>query len=154
MKTWERYEDAARELIHRFKGHLDLQSVEDTKKKYQGKVEGWEIEVAGYSEGDGKLVVFECRHRGRNVGKSEMAAFAYTVQDLGAKKGYIVSQKGLSKGARSIATFHDIRHIPFSWEESTGDYLMRILDTAFVQKSDKAGVRDVVKLKVVPPQNT
>ena len=151
MATWERYEDAARAVIAKFKEYLGLERVEAAKKEYQGAVESWNIEVAGYREGDNRLVVFECRRRKRNVEKGEMGAFEHVIRDLGAQ-GYVVSQENLSKGARRIAEYHGIIHIPFRWDEKTGDYFLKVLNDVFIQITDRAGGADFAIVKLVPPE--
>jgi hypothetical protein len=132
MAIWERYEDAARDAIGKVKEYLNLQKLESEKKKYQGDINSWEIEISGYQEGDGRLAVFECRRRGRNIQKGEMGAFEHEIRDLGAK-GYIVSEKGLSKGAKKIAEHHEIVHIPFNWDPGTEDYVLKILNQIFAK---------------------
>src|SRR5262245_60979707 len=101
MQLWERYEDAVREAIRKRAGKLGLDRVGDVTKGHDGAAAWWELDVTAYEKGSGQVVVFECRKRGRNVEKGEMASFAYTLNDLGAK-GFIVSQKELGKGAREI----------------------------------------------------
>ena len=99
------------------------------EKEYPGTVIPWEIEVAGYKR-DGTLVVFECRKRGRNVEKDEMASFAYTIEDLGAEK-YVIFQKKFSKGAQKIADHHKINHIQLQLDEKTEQMLIGFLGRCF-----------------------
>lgn len=132
MESWERYEDAAREVV-RLLGHdIGLASVVPEKTEFEGQVEDWEIDVAGYDV-VGKLVVFECRKRSRPVEKGHMAHFAYVVEDLGAK-GFVVSQKGLSSGAKNIANRHAIQHITLQWDQNTDQKLVEFIGRFFAMR--------------------
>ena len=136
MRVWERYEDAAREAVRRIAADLGLDHVVDEKKEYDGKSTSWELDVTAYAKGTGELVVFECRKRGRNVEKGEMASFAYTIKDLNAK-GFIVSQKKLGKGASEIAAHEGIQHVQFTWNAETGDHVLKWLSQIYASVSDQ-----------------
>jgi hypothetical protein len=128
-KIWESYEDVAREVVRCLAHEIGLVKVVDTKAVFQGAVENWEIDVAAY-QFDGKLVVFECRKRSRNVEKGDMAHFAYVVEDLGAK-GFLVSPRGLAKGAQNIANHHAIDHMKLVWDEGSSQRIVDFLGRFF-----------------------
>jgi hypothetical protein len=132
MKSWERYEDAAREVVRLLAHDIGLATVVESKTSFRGEVEQWQIDVAGHNAG-GKLVVFECRKRSRKVEKGHMAHFAYVVEDLGAK-GYVVSQKGLSKGAQNIAKHNAIEHITLEWNQETGEKVVEFFGRFFAMR--------------------
>ena len=132
MPSWERYEDAAREVVRLLAHEIELASVVSEKKEFERHVEDWEIDVAGY-HASGKLVVFECRKRSRKVEKGHMAHFAYVVEDLGAK-GFVVSQKGLSSGAKNIAKHHAIQHITLQWDQDTSQKLVEFMGRFFATR--------------------
>jgi hypothetical protein len=128
MQAWERYEDA-REVVQLLANDIGLAAVVSEKREFEGEVEDWEIDVAGYDV-SGKLVVFECRKRSRKVEKGHVAHFAYVVKDLGAM-GFVVSQKGLSSGAQNIADHHAIQHITLEWNQETGQKVIEFMGRFF-----------------------
>src|SRR5262245_25617625 len=130
MKNWERYEDAVREVLARIADEIGLESVVKEKKEYDGDATSWELDVTAFEKGTGDLVVFECKKRGRNVEKGEMGKFAFTLIDLGAK-GFLVSEKRLSKGAQEIADHKGIGHMQFKCNLETGDSVLRWLNTVY-----------------------
>lgn len=132
MQAWEQYEDAGREVMRLLAKDIGVEEVVEKKQDFQGTVTPWEIDVAGY-KGDGTLVVFECRKRGRNVEKAEMGAFAYAIEDLGAK-GYVVCQKTFSKGAQRIADHQEIEHIKLQWDKDTGQKVIEFLGRCFMTR--------------------
>jgi hypothetical protein len=141
VKAWEKYEDAARAVIEQIKVDLGLDRVFPAKAKFQGKVTKWEIDVTAFAKGTDQLVVFECRHRGRNVEKAQMGAVAYTVHDLGAK-GFVISKKELSKGAKEVARAEGIGHMQFLWDKDTGDSILRWLNKIYVSVSSDLDLKD------------
>lgn len=143
MEPWERYEDAAREAIRMIAKDLGIDRVVDEKKEYNGECTPWELDVTAFAKGTEQLIVFECRKRGRKVEKGEMAAFAFTVSDLGAK-GYIVSQRGLGKGAKQIAEKKGIDHMQFTWNEETGDLVLKWLNNVYATTSDTLDMQQKV----------
>ncbi|MEA2586103.1 MAG: hypothetical protein QOF33_4188 [Thermomicrobiales bacterium] len=54
------------------------------------------------------VVAIECRDRSRKVGEPEVEAFHTKCEITGVHKGIIVSSKGFSQDARSLATFKNI----------------------------------------------
>jgi hypothetical protein len=133
-KTGQPYEDAIRNVIRVLKDELGLASVSDDNGDIAGTVEKWQIDVAAYQKGDQKLVVFECKDRGRNLEKSQAAAFAVTIEDLGAAKGYLVTQKMLSKGAKNVAAWKGIEHMRVEWDDSTNQAIIDFLGRTFIQR--------------------
>jgi hypothetical protein len=140
-KSWENYEDAARDVLGRIKDDLGLDRMYPAKDSFQGEATKWELDVTAFAKGSDQLVVFECRKRGRNVEKAEMGSFAYTLKDLKAK-GFVVSQKQLGKGAQEIARHEGIGHMQFNWDEETGDSVLRWLRTVIATVSDTLALSD------------
>ncbi len=99
-RTWERYEDVARQLIDDIKSSLGLSMVNPDKKEFPKKDGGiCEIDVSAYDMSDGKLVLVECRNKNKRLPQEEVHGFAYRIQQTNAKRGIIVTPIGLQKGA-------------------------------------------------------
>lgn len=54
------------------------------------------------------LVIVECKDLSRKVDTSDMGEFCLKVQDLKAKKGVFVTNKGFQRGAVEMAKYHNI----------------------------------------------
>ena len=134
-KAWKSFEDAFRAILEDHKDFFGLDSIEPTPGKAEAK-SGYvyDIEVTGYSKGDEKLVLFECRRKSRNLEPKDAGEFAYRIQMTGAKKGYFVTtlEKGLAEGAKTIADYAQIYHIRLSENATPQEYLMKYLNNFFV----------------------
>jgi hypothetical protein len=134
-KAWESFEDAFRAILEAHKEFFGLDSVEPapgTAKAASGYV--YNIEVLGYTKGDERLVLFECRRKKRNVEPGEAGEFAYRILTTGANKGYFVTtlDKGLSEGAKMHADYEQIGHIQLSADATPHEYVMKYLNNFFV----------------------
>ena len=136
-KNWKSFEDVFREILGRHKEFFGLEDVEPGPAKVAGRarrVRPWDIEVVGYRKEDRRLVIFECRRRGRNVEPGHAAEFAYRIDDTGAETGFFVTtlENGLSQGAQEVADYERIGHIRLSREATPDEYVMRCMDNIFV----------------------
>jgi|RhiMetdeSRZDD1v2_1073273.scaffolds.fasta_scaffold261819_2 hypothetical protein len=144
-RAWKQFEDAFRAILEDHKDFFGLDSIEPSPRKAKAK-SGYvyDIEVMGYSKGDEKLVLFECRRKSRNLEPKDAGEFAYRIQTTGAKKGYFVTtlEKGLAEGAKTITDYERINHIQLSANATPQEYLMKYLNNFFV------GVRSTVSSSV------
>lgn len=135
-QAWESFEDAFRAILEAHKEFFGLASVDAapaTAPAKSGYV--YDIEVLGFARGDERLVLFECRRKkSRNLEPADAGELAYRIHTTGAKKGYFVTtlQKGLSKGARTIADYEQIGHIQLSADATPHQYVMKHLNNFFV----------------------
>jgi hypothetical protein len=145
-KAWESFEDAFRAILETHKDFFGLDSVEPASGKAEAQ-SGYvyDIEVMGYSKGDEKLVLFECRRKSRNLEPRDAGEFAFRIQTTGAKKGYFVTtlEKGLAEGAQTIADHAQIGHIQVSANATPHEYLMKYLSNFFAGVADRFTVSDV-----------
>lgn len=70
----------------------------------------WEFEVAGLVH----RTCIECKHYGRKVEKTKVAAFSRVISDLEAK-GIMVTTEGYQKGALLVAKADGIRLVQVNW---------------------------------------
>jgi len=139
-KAWESFEDAFRAILEAHKEFFGLDRVEPapgTAKAESGYV--YDIEVMGYSTGDDKLILFECRRRSRNLEPKDAGELAYRIQTTGAKKGYFVTtlEKGLGEGAKAIADYERIGHIQLSANATAHEHVMKYVNNLFVSVTAK-----------------
>lgn len=159
-KLWKNYEDAVREIIKRQKDIFGLKDVDSTASKVPGQSGyEWNIEITAYTstaypKGE-KDVLVEARRISRNLKPAEAAELAFRVEDTGASKGYFVTPLGrrLSKGAEKIARYKQIGHIEVSDTATAHDYIMRYLNSIFVQVSDDmfdviSNMKDSVRIMI------
>jgi hypothetical protein len=85
-KFWECFEDAFLWIVDALKECFGLEKVEPGPGKAKSE-SGYEydIEVMGYTKGDQKLVLFECRRKSRNLEPAHAGGFAYRMKTTGAK---------------------------------------------------------------------
>ena len=144
-KAWKSFEDAFRSILEDHKDFFGLDSIEPTPGRAEAKSgHVYDIEVMGYSKGDEKLVLFECRRKSRNLDPKDAGEFVYRIQTTGAKKGYFVTtlKKGLAKGAKTITGYEQIDHIQLSENATPQEYLMKYLNNFFM------GIRSTVSSSV------
>lgn len=151
-KDWKSFEDAFRAILETHKEFFGLEGVEPAPAKAtanSGYV--YDIEVMGYSKGDKKLVLFECRRKSRNLEPKDAGELAYRIQTTGAKKGYFVTtlEKGLAQGAKTIADYEKIGHIQLSANATPKEHLMKCLNSFFVGLTDKTIVSTTCDMHVV-----
>jgi hypothetical protein len=150
-KEWESFEDVFRAVLDRHKDFFELEEVEPGPKEVTGKarkVRPWDIEVVGYRRGSRRLVLFECKHRSRNVEPEAAGGFAYRIEDTGAETGYFVTplDKRLGKGAREIADYEQIGHVQLARNSTPDDYTMKFLDNMFIGVSETIHCNDVASV--------
>lgn len=109
---WRKYEDYTTQILNDERVHQYIEDYFDLydfkvkpKDKLDGKKTGtkWEVDAYGYDINN-KLTLIECKHyKSRCVEQNTIAAFAYIIQDLGAKRGIVVTTLGLQSGAIKVA---------------------------------------------------
>jgi hypothetical protein len=67
-----------------------------------------DVVVRGYAAGVEFLWIVECKHRNRRVEKAQVATLAAIVQDTGADRGLLMSERGYQAGAISLVTGSNI----------------------------------------------
>jgi hypothetical protein len=150
-KSWKSFEDAFREILQAHKEFFGLEGVEcgpSEARSASGYV--YDIEVVGYSRGEYKLVLFECRRKCRNLEPRDAGELAYRIETTGAEKGYFVTtlDRGLAEGAKTIADFEEIGHIQLSADATPQVYLMKYLSSIFVGVADTFSFSDSVSCEV------
>jgi hypothetical protein len=114
---WRKYEDYTTQILNDERVHQyieDYFGLYDLKVKPKDKLDGkktgtkWEVDAYGYDINN-QLTLIECKHyKSRFVEQNTIAAFAYIIQDIGARRGIIVTTLGLQSGAIKVAQAESI----------------------------------------------
>jgi hypothetical protein len=114
---WRKYEDYTTQILndervrHYIEDYFGLYNFKvKPKDKLDGKKTGtkWEVDAYGYDVNN-QLTLIECKHyKTRFIEQNTVAAFAYIIQDIGAKCGIVVTTLGLQSGAIKVAKAEDI----------------------------------------------
>lgn len=130
---WRQYEDYTRKILN---DERTRQYIKDSfclsgftvkpKKKLDGKKTGTQWEVDGYGyDTNNQLILIECKHyNSRFIEQNTVAAFAYIIQDIGAKQGIIVTTLGLQAGAVRVAKAENIGLIKLHYNSTDQNFFV------------------------------
>lgn len=114
------------------------------------KCEAWEIDLVATAVDNGALVVVECRGGTTKQSQEDVAAFAYRISDVGAGRGFLVTEVDPQRGAKQLADAESIRRVVIK-PASTVDEHVVVLDflkTVLVSVSDSVTVVDAVQIEM------
>lgn len=129
-KSWETYEQVARQLISECLESFGLSAME-AKQFVPGRISGtdWEIEGKGLGTTEGEFVIMECRrYPGRRLSQEALGGLAWRIVDTGAIGGIVVSPLPLQDGAAKVAAAANVVPVRLSAESTTTEYVMSFLD--------------------------
>jgi len=140
-KAWADYEDVARYVLQRIGERFRLADVQG-KQLVVGRQTGtaWEIDAKGVRDGDGSIVLVECRRYGRRINQEAVAAVAFRIIDTGAAGGIIVSPSPLQKGATKVAKATGIKHVKLRPESTREFWIAEIEKVVHIGKTEIAKV--------------
>jgi hypothetical protein len=123
-QTWQEYQEEAAEFFRK----LGLSA--DVEKKIVGVRGTHDIDV--YVEGDYKGIKFkwvvECKAWGSNIPKEKVMALYSIVQDVGADRGFLLSEKGFQSGAIRASNNSNITLTSLQdLSDNADDYLLNTL---------------------------
>ena len=121
--AWQTYEEVAAYLLDLFKNEFGLDEIEG-KQKIKGKAcTEWEIDAKGViNDGEGFIVV-ECKRLTTSkVPQDVLGSLAYTIKDLGADGGIIVTPNDIQKGAKKIAEHEEIIQVTLTPNSTPKDF--------------------------------
>ncbi len=138
QREWEIYEQVAGELLGKLGAALglELERVEG-KQTLPGKSgTEWEIDRVGITKRGEKVVAIECRrYPDDTLNQQAIAAMAYTMRDVGAKSGIIVTPKGVQSGGQKVAEFEGIVIVILNADATTTDFLLQTMDKLIAGRS-------------------
>lgn len=100
MTTWSDYQDQAANLFRRM-GHSATTNCQVRGARATHRVDVW-VEFEAY--GIPFRWAVECKHWNRKVGKANIEAFKSIVNDIGADRGFLMTENGFQTGALNAAS--------------------------------------------------
>jgi hypothetical protein len=154
--TWETYEEVARYLLEKMGDTLGLglESVAGKQKLVGESGAEWEIDGKGVTADAGAIVAIECRrYTTSKLKQKDMAALAWTISDVGASGGIVVTPIGVRGGGQIVAKSASIEVVHLDADASTTDYVLKFLEKVVAGRSAKlSGTGTLtVKVEVVQP---
>ncbi|MFZ2651710.1 MAG: restriction endonuclease, partial [Burkholderiaceae bacterium] len=132
-KQWQSYEEVAAYLLNEFAEHFALGRVEGKQLLAGSSGTSWEIDAKGIKTDDKSIVVIECKcYPNARVTQGIIATLAYSIEDVGAKGGIIVTPVGLQEGAAKVAAHNGITLVKLAPGSTTTEYLVRFLNKVCV----------------------
>lgn len=149
-KRWETYEEVATFLLNRLSEHFGVGRFEGKQIVSGSSGTMWEIDAKGCSDGGGRLIVVECkRHISKGVNQAIAGALAWTMHEVGADGGILVSPLGLQEGAKRVAAKAKIIEVVLDQNSTTTDYMLSFLNQIHVGFSETAQIRDHWVVEVI-----
>lgn len=149
-KKAREYEIVSSDLLNRFCSDLGLSRVEG-KQSVVGRVSGtdWEIDAKGITEDGVGFLVVECkRHTTSNLPQAIVASLAYSIQDTGAKGGFIVNPLDLQSGAKKVAAASNIVHVRLRADSTPLEFEMEFLNKLFLGFHDTCSAKITESLAI------
>lgn len=148
-RIWETYEEVAAFLLNRLSNHFGVGRFEGKQIVPGASGTAWELDAKGVGESDGRIIVVECkRHTKAGISQAIAGSLAFTIRDIGAQGGILVSPLGLQEGARKVAASTNIVEITLSPTSTTTDYLLKFLDQIHIGLSDTTSFSEEVTIEV------
>lgn len=148
-KQWKSYEEVATHLLNQFAKHFDLGRFEGKQIIAGESGTEWEIDAKGCSDDGNHFIVVECkRYTKYGVSQAITGGLAWSIQDMGASGGILVSPIGLQEGAKKVAAKAGIQEVILDQNSTTTDYVLRFLNHVCVGFSDTVKIRDEVTITV------
>lgn len=148
-KKWKSYEEVAAHLLNEVASHFGVGRFEGKQLVAGESGTEWELDAKGCTDGDARVIVVECkRHTKSRINQAIAGALAFTIQDVGAEGGVLVSPIGLQEGAKKVAARANIIEVVLDQNSTTTDYVMRFLSQIHIGLSDTASVRERLSIEI------
>lgn len=148
-KRWETYEEVAQYLLNRLAEQFGVGKFEGKQVVPGQSGTSWEIDAKGCTDGNKRILVVECkRHTKSGIPQAIVAALAYTIQDVGADGGFLVSPLGLQEGAKKVAATAKIVEVKLDENSTTTEYIMQFLNQFHFGDEAKVQVTEHLEITV------
>ena len=142
-KNWERYEEVVQQILGHLRTELGFASVEGKGKQPGASGTEWEADAICYRQGDGKMILVECKHWSRRIDQRTMGQFAFSINDSGAAGGLLVTPIGYQEGAAKVANASKIGMATLNPDATDREYALRIAERLFIGIADRIHFTDV-----------
>lgn len=148
-KLWYTYEGVATYLLNQVAEHFGVGRFEGKQVVPGDSGTEWEIDAKGCSDDGSRVIVVECkRHTKSGVSQAITGSLAWTIQDVGADGGILVSPIGLQDGAKKVAAKARIVEVVLDQDSTTTDYVLSFLDQIHVGFSEAVHVTDHLLIEI------
>ena len=140
---WQTYEEVAAYLLNKLAQHFGVGRFEG--KQIVAGVCGtkWEIDAKGCADDNSRVIVVECkRHTKSGINQAITGSLAWTIQDIVADGGILVSPLGLQEGAKKVAANAKIVEVKLHQDSTTTEYMLQFLDQIHIGISEKVHLTD------------
>lgn len=142
-KQWQSYEEVATHLLNQLSEHFGVGRFEGKQVVPGDSGTEWELDAKGCAEGDGRVIVVECkRHTKTGISQAIAAALAWAIQDTGATGGILVSPLGMQAGAKKVAAKANIVEVILDQNSTTTDYVLSFLNQIHIGICETVHVTD------------
>lgn len=146
---WKTYEEVAADLLGQLAKHFGVGRFEGKQVVPGASGTEWELDAKGIGENGSRIVVVECkRHTKARVSQAIIAGLAFTIQDMAAHGGIIVSPLGLQAGAKKVAASASIVEVTLTPESTTTDYVIQFLNSIHVGRSDTMRISEELTIEL------
>lgn len=148
-KQWQTYEEVAAYLLNRLAGHFGVGRFEGKQLVPGDSGTEWEIDAKGCADGSDRVVVVECkRHTKSGINQAITGSLAWTIHDVGADGGILVSPLGLQEGAKKVAAKANIIEAVLDQNSTTTDYMLSFLNQIHIGISETVHITDHLVIEV------
>jgi hypothetical protein len=148
-KRWQNYEEVAAYLLNQLAEHFGVGRFEGKQVVPGDSGTQWEIDAKGCADDGSRLIVVECkRHTKSGISQAITGALAWTIQDVGADGGILVSPLGFQDGAKKVAAKANIVEVVLDQGSTTTDYVLSFLNQIHVGFSETVHVTDHLVIEI------
>jgi hypothetical protein len=101
------------------------------KQRIEGKRSGtlWQVDAKGVRTSDGAIIVVECRRYSKGKqSQGKLGQLAYSIMDIGAYGGIIVSPFDVQAGAKKVAEAENIQRVILHPDSTAAYFQMEFID--------------------------
>jgi hypothetical protein len=148
-KRWQAYEEVAAYLLNQLAEHFGVGRFEGKQVVAGDSGTEWEIDAKGCADGTGRIIVVECkRHTKSGISQAIAGSLAWTIQDVGADGGILVSPLRLQEGAAIVAKKANIVQVVLNQDATTTDYLLSFLNQIHIGISEAVHITEHVLIEI------
>lgn len=130
---WRVYEDAARAVIQNLHQDLGIDSVSDKQTVLGKSGTQWEFDALAFQDNGENFIIIEARrYTTSSLKQKDIATSAFSIGDVGAVGGIVISPLPLQRGAELVAKMSGIKPLRLSPDSTSVDYLAESMSRRFI----------------------
>lgn len=148
-EAWQTYEEVAAHLLDRIAQQFGVGRFEGKQVVPGASGTEWEVDARGCADDGSRVIVVECkRHTKNGISQAITGSLAWTIRDVGAAGGILVSPLGLQKGAKKVASSANIVEVVLDQDSTTTNYVLSFLNQIHVGFVSTVSVTDCLVLEL------